>query len=758
MQLSSSRIVASGVGLVGMITLAFVLWGHESFSSPARISLPEDWSHHHVVFSNPMTLEQSLRVRQDLRFWHQWYRRNVRRAIPVSEPAFEESQDQNENLPWMDGDWFGWFYWFPRKHHPRPPRNALKRDWAISLGPNATVGAGNYPAKFSFDISTANCASAAQPDFVVFNTGVATSSQASIVAYDNLYSGCSSSGSVPSTYWAYNTTGSVVTSVTLSLDGSQVAFVQTSTSVPTANLVLLKWKPTIDGATSTNPDSINIVTTAAQYPTCIAPCMVLLPFGGGHNDTNSSPFYDFDNDALYVGDDSGSLHKFHPVFGPGTPAEVGSPWPVVIGGGFNKLSSPVLDSVSGNVFVGTAFNGASGAQLFSINSSSGTIVGTSSQLGIGNGLVDGPVVDSSAGQVYAFVGSDNTTGTGGSTCNGIGHPCAAVYQFTTSFTSAWYRSKSESDGGNGTGTFTMHIGAFDNAYYTSANSTGSLYVCGNLTGIARLFRVSVSSGVMSTSAFPGPVLASPASPGSLPCGPVTEVFNPNQNSGINSGGPTGTDKIFVSTTGPGTTNPCFNNGTGGCILDFPVTTWQSSKIYSVGQEILDTNLNVQVVVFGGFSGSTQPTWPSPGFGTSIFTFDGSVEWVWKEGLGTLSAPSWVANSTDSQGWTILDSHQNLEVVTSSFTNQKTGATQPMWPAAIGSQTTDGTVVWTNAGPFDSFYLVVANGTSGIIVDNTVSSGTLAGGSQVYFSPLSFGFSTCGSGNGCAVQTSQAGLN
>ena len=43
------------------------------------------------------------------------------------------------------------------------------------------------------------------------------------MAYENLYSGCG--GNVPSTYWAYNTGGSVVTSVALSLDGSQVAFV-----------------------------------------------------------------------------------------------------------------------------------------------------------------------------------------------------------------------------------------------------------------------------------------------------------------------------------------------------------------------------------------------------------------------------------------------------------------------------------------------------------------------------------------------------
>ncbi len=754
MQFNSSRMAASGVGLIGMFGLAFLLWGQEPVPTHARISVPQDWSHRHVVFSNPITLEQSLRVKQDARFWHQWYRRNVRQAIPVAESAVDDPQKQDEDLPWLDADWFGWFGRFYRRHRrPPPPRNSLKRDWSISLGPNATVGAGNYPAKFSFDITTANCGNVAQPDFVVFNTSVATSGQASIVAYDNLYSGCAT-GSVPSNYWAYNTGGSVVTSVTLSLDGSQVAFVQTPTTVPIANLVLLKWKVTAGGASSTSPDPISIVTPS-MYPTCTAPCMTTLAFSGGANDTNSSPFYDYFDDILYVGDNAGMLHKFHPVFGLSTPTEVASPWPVLVGGGFNKLTSPVFDSVSGNVFVGTAFNGASGAQLFSVNSSSGTIVGTSSSLGKGNGIVDGPVVDSSAGRVYAFVGTDNSTGGAGSTCFGGGHPCAAVYQFPTSFTSGLGTEAKVSEGGDGTGTFTMYIGAFDNAYYTSPNSTGTLYVCGNITGIATPFRISVNAGVMSTTSLGGFPFGSVAAPGNLPCGPLTEIFNSNENSGANSGGPAGTDKLFVSSVGPGTTNPCFNNGTGGCIVDLPITAWQPNTIYSLGQEILDTNLNIQVVTFGGFSGSTQPTWPSPGAGGSIFTFDGSVQWVFKEGLGITGTLSWAANSGEPQGLFIVDPNGNTEVVTSN--SGTTGSVQPIWPMTIGSQTTDGTVHWVNAGPVDNFFLTVAGGTSGIIVDNIVSAGTRAGGSQVYFTPLSLGFGACGAGNGCAVQASQAGL-
>jgi hypothetical protein len=341
MRLNASRITCITTVSALSFVLGIFLWGQEKPLASARISQPYDWSHRHVVFSKPQTLEQSLRVGQDPRFWHQWYRRNFRQAMPVVEPVLGDSRKQDGNLPWLDGDWFGWF---GRRHRRPTPQNSLKRDWAISLGPNATVGAGNFPAKFSFDINTAHCGDAAQPDFVVFNTSVATGSQASIVAFDNLYGGCSGSGSVPSTYWAYNTGGAVVTSVTLSLDGSQAAFVQTSTAAPIASLVLLKWAASTDGATSTTADPISSVTPDT-YPTCTAPCMTLLPFNGNQNDTNSSPFYDYNDDALYVGDDAGVLHKFQPVFTSGVPAEVGSPssWPATLASGF-KLSSPVYDS------------------------------------------------------------------------------------------------------------------------------------------------------------------------------------------------------------------------------------------------------------------------------------------------------------------------------------------------------------------------------------------------------------------------------
>ncbi|MGC1477922.1 MAG: hypothetical protein WA804_18890, partial [Terriglobales bacterium] len=95
------------------------------------------------------------------------------------------------------------------------------------MGSGATVGAGQYPATFSAG-STPSCIN----DFAVFNTSLAGSAtQASIIAYNKLYSGCG--GTFPTVYWAYDTLGTITTSATLSADGSQVAFVELNGTVAT---------------------------------------------------------------------------------------------------------------------------------------------------------------------------------------------------------------------------------------------------------------------------------------------------------------------------------------------------------------------------------------------------------------------------------------------------------------------------------------------------------------------------------------------
>ena len=173
--------------------------------------------------------------------------------------------------------------------------------------------------------------------------------QASIVAYHNLYSSCTAP--VPSTFWSYFTGGTVQTSPVLSLDGKQLAFVQSS-SGGVASLVLLKWA----SASVTAGSPVTLTTsTASAYPACVAPCMLTLTFNGSHNDTNSSPYYDYSGDALYVGDDNGTLHKFTPVFGGGTPAEIiTAPWPIALTNSAGMVSTSPVFAINNGIYIGTA--------------------------------------------------------------------------------------------------------------------------------------------------------------------------------------------------------------------------------------------------------------------------------------------------------------------------------------------------------------------------------------------------------------------
>ena len=104
---------------------------------------------------------------------------------------------------------------------------------------------------------------------------------------------------------------------------------------------------------------------------------------------------------------------------------------------------------------------------------------------------------------------------------------------------------------------------------------------------------------------------------------------------------------------------------------------------------------------------------------------------------------------------IVDSNGNIEWVRTAGTS-KNGA-HPVWNLNVQGQTADNTVRWRNIGALATFSLAATGGTSGIIMDNTVGSGTLAGASEVYFSTQ--GNQACGSTGtgGCAVQASQSAL-
>ncbi len=514
--------------------------------------VPDDWTHHHLIFSAPGSFADAVNRGS----FERWYK-------VVTDPRFIIQQAKR------DGRATGIDGWRRRRKSP------LRNDWTMSLGSGGIVGAGQYPAKFPFGTTSASCAN----DFVVYNTGLAgTSSLPTIIAYNNLYSSCS--GSVPSVHWQYNTaypqsstTGdgsAITTSVVLSADGTQLAFVQNNSS-NVASLVLLKWQ---SSSSLVQMDTGTNNVTPSNYSACIAPCMTRLTFNGSANDTNSPPFYDYADDTMYVGDNSGKLHKFTGVF-LATPAEVTVTWPIAVSS--NVLTAPVYDAGTEHIFVGD-----SAGFLYSYTTAGAAVMKSSQLAPTGSkGIVDAPLVDSSAGFVYVFVGDDESTNTAGTyNCNNAAG-CNGVFQFAagnstigtgvcspTSAT-AWSGNNcgKESVFGIGATSIVIYAGSFDQIYYAGSGTTGNLWTCAandnSGTPRPKLMQVAMSAFVPSGDVVGTAAnVINPLTSAGGACSPVTEVFG--------SGGTTD-DYIFLSVTANGNVGDG-GTCTGACLYNFLVST------------------------------------------------------------------------------------------------------------------------------------------------------------------------------------------
>ena len=189
MKSTAARFSWISVSLCGLMFLGWVLTG-QAAKSPDQ-GLPTDWSHSHVIFTHPASAAQEALLGQDPRYWQQRYRREIPREFPV---------ERFQTVPGVS-------------RASQKPSAGL---WAEDLGASGVAGPASYPAKYSFSVTTANCGYTAKPDYVVYSTGLLGSpTPANIVAFDNIYSGCS--GTVPSVYWAFDTSGLILTSPVISL-------------------------------------------------------------------------------------------------------------------------------------------------------------------------------------------------------------------------------------------------------------------------------------------------------------------------------------------------------------------------------------------------------------------------------------------------------------------------------------------------------------------------------------------------------------
>ena len=489
---------------IGVLAVVPTLCAQE-VTAAKHIGAPQDWSQRQIVFSKSGLAKHPEVMNREPRVLQQAMQR------------------------WQTPDW-GNFQ--TAESISAPPIHGLKRDWVVTgLGGHLDENA--FPAKYSFDPGAPpDCTN----DYVVFGLNVAgvTGGQANLVAFNNLYSGApiiGICGTAPTVLFAYNVTtvtgGKILTSPVLSLDGTQIAFVESVPGSPASAIFhVLTW-----------------TAGAGSIGNAAAPSsMTSVAFSTAAGDTTSAPWIDYTNDIAYVGADDGNIYQITGAF-TSTPAVSGSPWPVLTRFPY-AAAPPVLDSTRGLLMVGS-----SDGKLYQITTSTGAIANVLIGSGTNSGIYAPPIVDVTNGTTFVVTG-DSATLTG-----------PVLVQVNTSTLSIM------ATGQLGMGsTGKLFQPAFSNGYFTSPVD-GEASLCGtgasDTTPWQYEFGFNGSGTMQSTPAASQQLLVSTAAQ----CTGWTEFYNPNINGG--------TDFFFF-----GLTQDCDGSGAGGgCVAEIVDNTGGLSSTF-----------------------------------------------------------------------------------------------------------------------------------------------------------------------------------
>ena len=467
--------------------------------SPARIGVPQDWSQNQILFTRDGLMKNPGVVDSEPRVVFQAFQRWQTAGRP-------QEATQASSAP---GD---------------PPH----RDWNVSLN-NGHVAANMFPAKYSFDAAAPpSCAN----DYVVFGLSRAgANKQANLVAFNNLYSGTPAGicGAAPTTLFAYNIStiaaGRILTSPVLSLDGTQIAFVESGNIAGTLTSVfhVLTWSSGPGNGTAPNQPAVPGVGNTATMTslTLTTPATAAL-------DNHSSPWVDYKTHTAYVGTDDGHIYKIVNVFN-GTPALAGGPWPLLISSG-DFATSPVLDNRLGKLLVSSQ-NGT----LYKIDVSTGAI--TSLVIGKRGTILAPALVDVVNGTAYVVSANDGTSG--------------VLVQVNTNAMSQITKGRIGLASRSGTAV-SLSQPAVSNTYFTNPASA-VIRTCG--TGPNDITPYQYAFGFTGTTMNSNPVSSSQLlTSTNARCTGFTEFFNPNIGAG-------GTDFFFF-----GLTQDCAGAGTSGCVV------------------------------------------------------------------------------------------------------------------------------------------------------------------------------------------------
>jgi hypothetical protein len=213
--------------------------------------------------------------------------------------------------------------------------------------------------------------------------------QANIVAFNHLYSGsgtplCGLTN--PEFIFSYASgVGPVATSPGLSLSGAEIAYVENDPNIGAILHVLTFASGSTEYGGSAGCASNN--NGGATLPTCATNPVIpgstsgstatdfMLPLGlvaanaatgaAGAADSFSSPFTDYANDTIYVGDNNGYLYAITPTF-KGTPAYAGGNFPVHVNATTPASATPTAVTATTTVVTVTVANSLSIGELVTI--------------------------------------------------------------------------------------------------------------------------------------------------------------------------------------------------------------------------------------------------------------------------------------------------------------------------------------------------------------------------------------------------------
>jgi hypothetical protein len=677
----------------------------EHEGSGHKVVLASDWSHKHLVYSAPKTVTHAFSLSKETRYVQQWVRRNA---------------EQHERGTW------------------RHQENLLNGDWSMFLGNAGTVGPDKYPAKFSFDVTTANCGTATNPDFVVYNTSLPPSAAAASASQTGTFTTPPTAGDIVTITAA---SGLVTTDLTADAVQNSGPFWQVSASLSTdaANLA---------AAIVRNGGTLGVTATSLGAVVTITSTNVGTADNGiGVSYTGSAAFA-WTAGTLAGGANGASIVAFDNLYKVGCSGTVPSVYWAYNTGGTISTSITLSGDGSQVAFVQINQDGIGNtvglAELVLLKwkaSATDTVnAPTTLATNVTPALYRGctapcmtripfttPTTDTNSSPFYDFTpGSDKLY---------VGDDAGELLQFTGVFRGTPAQSGAPYP-------VTLTVGATTTSPVFD-QGTGKVYIADT---VGLLYGVDVTTGTVTTSGqlatpiqgFTGaPVVDSSAGfvylftadnnatncgAGGLPA--VYQIPVGFVNGGVGSNVTLGTAGVSCSDAVPMYDGE-FDN------LYYSSASGNAGHLYVCGNPGGNPTLYQITITGAGALGAVNT---GPELGTTNFPCSPLTE---------------VFNTGTNKDW-IFMSVQDFGVTTAPITCPATAGCIMSFDVTTGAILTPAKA--TTAA------VSAPGGASGVVLDNTVAAGTLAGASQVYFSTLTNGTCATSTGTGgCAVQASQSAL-